>query len=285
LPAQSCGIVGLKPTRGRVSRQGVFPLSPSLDHIGPFTRSAEDAAILLGAIAGADPNDPSSLSAPVPDYLGECSGGLAGLRIGVDPAYIYKGSHANVVAAFGEVEGTLVAAGAYIRGVAFPAYRDAIRCWTSILQIEAAHSHRETFPARAKEYGPALAGMLELGRAKPVAEVAETLIAREVFANGLATIFRDVDLLMIPVTPAGAPTKEEVRNLSGTFLEEFIKYTAPFNLSGYPTITVPAGEDRNGMPIGMQFVGPPLSEPLLCRAGAAFQRLTDWHTRHPPERG
>jgi amidase len=283
LPSQSSGIVGLKPTWGRVSRHGVFPLAPSLDHIGPMTRTVEDAAIILEAIAGKDPSDPTSLGAPVPNYRAACEMNIQGLKIGLDRSYVFDGTKADVADAVEDALRVLTAAGALVRDVKLPSYRDAIAGWEVHLHLEVALAHAATYPARKDEYGPALAGIIELGRGLTPDAIAKRALSRQVYSTGLEDVFRDVDVLIVPVTPQGVPSLAEAAALRDDVATEFIKYTAPFNLSGVPTVTVPAGFDGNGLPIGLQFVGPRLGEGEVCRVGAAFQRLTDWHTKHPPE--
>jgi amidase len=283
-PCQSAGITGLKPTWGRVSQHGVFPLARSLDHVGPMARSVEDVAIVLGAIAGFDEKDAMSLTAPVPDYAAEARGGVRGLRVGVDPAYVYNGSRADVVAAIREAEGVLTAAGAVFRQVQVPSYREAARSWACFLRIEAAEAHRETYPSRGADYGPALANLIRQGLATTPMDIATNIHRRLQFSGGLAAVFDHVDVIIIPVTKAGVPMKAETDTLKDEVDVEFVKYTAPYDLSGHPTITLPAGFDQKGLPIAIQIVGRPLSEALLCRFGTVFQRMTDWHTRHPTER-
>jgi amidase len=238
---------------------------------------------MLSAMAGFDPNDPSTLSAPVGDYAAGCGEGINALRIGVDPAYVYEGTCDDVAAAVREAEQVLASAGAELRQVTVPPYRDAVRGWSTLLNIQVAHAHSKTYPARAAEYGSSLAGVILAGHSTSIYEVADRLLAKAVFTNRLAAVFDDVDVILVPVTPSSVLTRREMTELRNTVADEFIKYTCPFNLSGYPTITLPAGFDQKGLPIGIQLVGPSLSESTLCRAGAAFQRLTDWHTRHPVE--
>jgi amidase len=282
LPSTCCGLTGIKPTWGRVSRYGVFPLAPSLDHIGPMTRSAADAAAMLGVIAGADPNDPTALQGPVPDYLAHTAGSLRGLRIGLDEEYAFAGTDPQVVAAVQEAARALTDAGATIRPVTFPPYQTGLAGWMSFCGVETALVHEATYPARASEYGPELAGLIEHGRGVSSRDLAAILIERQIFASRLAALFGEIDLLLLPVIPVAVPTLTEWKEIQGdSRIAGMLKYTAPFNLSGTPTITLPCGFDRAGLPIGMQLAGPDLSEPLLCRAGAGYQRATDWHTRHP----
>ncbi|CAM2187597.1 putative amidase AmiD [Paraburkholderia sacchari] len=283
MPSQACGIVGIKPTWGRVSRHGVYPLAQSLDHIGPMTRTVEDAAIMLETIAGKDPNDPTSLSAAVPNYHAECMGNIKGMRIGIDREYVFDGTRADVAEAVNETLRVLIAAGASIHDVKLPSYRDAIAAWQVQLHMEVALAHAETYPAHKHEYGPALAGIIEAGQKLTPAMIAEHALRRQIYSTGLDEVFDSVDVILVPVTPQGVPTRAEAAALRDDIAAEFIKFTAPFNFSGAPTVTVPAGFGPNGLPIGIQFVGRRLAEAQICRAGAAFQRLTDWHTKHPPE--
>lgn len=283
MPAQACGIVGIKPTWGRVSRHGVFPLAPSLDHIGPMTRTVEDAAILLEVIAGKDPNDATSLSAAVPSYPAECTGNIKGLKVGIDREYIFDGTRADVANALTQALEVLGSAGAQVRDVKLPSYRDAIAGWDVQLHMEVALAHASTYRERKADYGPALAGIIEAGLGLSPSSIAQRALNRQIYSIGLEDIFDEVDILLVPVTPQGVPTRAEAAALRNEVAVEFIKYTAPFNYSGVPTVTVPAGFDPNGLPIGIQFVGRRLAEAQICRVGAVFQRLTDWHTKHPPE--
>jgi amidase len=248
-----------------------------------MTRTVEDAAIILEAIAGKDLNDPTSLGAPVPNYRAACEMNIQGLKIGLDRSYVFDGTKADVADAVEDALRVLTAAGALVRDVQLPSYRDAIAGWEVHLHLEVALAHAATYPARKDEYGPALAGIIELGRGLTPDAIAKRALSRQVYSTGLEDVFRDVDVLIVPVTPQGVPSLAEAAALRDDVATEFIKYTAPFNLSGVPTVTVPAGFDGNGLPIGLQFVGPRLGEGEVCRVGAAFQRLTDWHTKHPPE--
>ncbi|MEZ0104175.1 Asp-tRNA(Asn)/Glu-tRNA(Gln) amidotransferase A subunit family amidase [Bradyrhizobium elkanii] len=156
-PSATCGLTGIKPTWGRVSRHGVFPLADSLDHVGPMCRSAADAAAMLGVIAGADINDPTALRAPVPNYLAGIDDGIRGLRIGVDRRYTQEGIDRHVVAALVQAERTLADLGADIREVHFPPYQKLVSQWIAMCSVETAEAHLDTYPSRKSEYGPDLA--------------------------------------------------------------------------------------------------------------------------------
>ena len=171
-PSATCGLTGIKPTWGRVSRYGVFPLADSLDHVGPMCRSAADAAAMLGVIAGADANDPTALPAPVPNYLARIGDGVRGLRIGVDRKYTQEGVDAQVVAALLEAERTLADLGAEIREVKFPSYEKLVSQWIPMCSVETAEAHLETYPSRKSEYGPDLAQLIEQGRSVSGVEIA-----------------------------------------------------------------------------------------------------------------
>ncbi len=283
-PSACNGIVGIKPTWGRVSRHGVFPLADSLDHVGPMTRSVWDAAALLGIIAGADPRDPTSLPDPVPDYAASVGQPVTGLRIGVDRAYCFDVTAPEVAAAVEEALGVFRRLGARIVDVTVPPYDTLLMGWTPFTAVEAALAHSATYPAQAEAYGPAFRTLLELGTALPAREYAGTQLARLAFTGALRRLFTDIDLLFCPAMPLPPPTLEEVRTLVGTpeATAAILRFTAPFDFSGNPTISVPCGFTADGMPVGLQLVARHLDEALLCRAGHAYEQATPWHERHPP---
>jgi amidase len=283
-PSTMNGITGLKPTWGRVSRAGVFALAESMDHIGPMTRSAADAAALLGVIAGADADDPTATQDPVPDYLGGIGEGVRGLRVGIDRALIAAGADVDMVRAAEEAAAVLTQAGALLREVNFPSPDEVARAALPLCAVETAVAHEATFPLRAPEYGPVLAGLLESGRALDGLTVAKILLRREAFRGQLNALFCDIDLLIVPAMNAAAPTLEEMAPARRTpaAVEARIRLTAPFNMSGHPTITLPGGKTESGLPVGFQIVGRHMEEALILRAGQAFQQATDWHRCRPP---
>lgn len=284
-PSATCGLTGIKPTWGRVSRNGVFALAASLDHIGPMTRTAADAAAVLGVIAGADPNDPTALLAPVPDYLAATNHGIRGVVIGVDRSYNSDGIDGEVVAAVEEAERVLTSLGARIRDIPFPSTVKLLQGWIPFCSIETAIAHKETYPARADEYGPALAQLIDQGLSLTGTEIGEIYHERLDFSGRLAAVFQDVDLLLMPTMPVPVPSLSRMAEYGADpdVLLRILRFTAPFDFSGSPTITLPSGIDRLGLPLSLQLIGRHLSEDLLCSAGHAFQQVTDWHTRRPAD--
>lgn len=283
-PSATCGLTGIKPTWGRVSRHGVFPLADSLDHVGPMTRSAADAGAILGVIAGADKNDPTSLQDPVPDYLAGVGRNIRGLRIGIGRKYATDGIDGQVIAALEEGASVLRSLGAEIIDVEFPPYQRLVSFWIAMCSVETAVAHKETYPLSASEYGPDLAALIDQGRATTGMEVAEIVQERLKFSGGLRGLFANIDLLLVPTLPGPIPSLEQMGAYGDdpNVLLQILRFTAPFDFSGSPTITLPNGMDKSGMPLSMQLVGRHVSEELLVQAGSMYQTATDWHTRRPP---
>lgn len=283
-PSATCGLTGIKPTWGRVSRYGVFPLADTLDHVGPMTRSAADAAAILGVIAGADRNDPTTYKAPVPDYLEAIGDGIRGVRIGIDRGYSTDGVDKQVVEALTEAERVLRGLGATIHEVRFPAYQKLVGQWITMCSVETAAAHVETYPAKKSEYGPDLAKLIEQGIATKGIEIANIALERMRFSRELSELFEVVDILLIPTMPIPTPSLELMKAYGEDpdVLLGILRFTAPFDFSGSPTLTLPNGFDSASMPLSMQLVGPQLSEDVLVRAGNAFQAVTSWHQRRPP---
>src|ERR1700722_4494935 len=283
-PSATCGLTGIKPTWGRVSRYGVFPLADTLDHVGPMTRSAADAAAILGVIAGADRNDPTTYKARVPDYLETIGDGIRGLRVGVDRGYATDGVDEQVVVALTEAERVLKGLGAMIREVRFPDYQKLVSQWIAMCSVETAAAHADTYPARKSEYGPDLAALIEQGLATKGTEIARINLERLRFSRELSELFEAVDVLLIPTMPVPIPSLDLMKAYGEdpNVLLNILRFTAPFDFSGSPTLTLPNGLDAAEMPLSMQLVRAHLSEGLLTRAGHAFQTATSWHRRRPP---
>jgi amidase len=282
-PSTMNGVTGLKPTWGRVSRAGVFALAESMDHIGPMARSTADAAAILGAIAGADPDDPTASCAPVPDYVGIIDQGVREVRVGIDRALITAGADADMTRATEEAARVLAEVGSNILEVSFPSADAVVGDWMPLCAVEAAVAHEATYPSRAAEYGPLLAGLLETGRSLDGRAVAKMLLRREAFRSQLNALFNAIDLLIVPVMNVAAPTLADLAaaGRAPAVVEARLRFTAPFDMSGHPTLTLPGGKTNDGLPVGFQIVGRPMEEALILRAGHAFQQATSWHKRRP----
>ncbi|WP_246160553.1 amidase [Aureimonas fodinaquatilis] len=283
LPSSCCGVVGIKPTWGRVSRYGVFPLAESLDHVGPMCRTVADSAAMLGAIAGADSADPTASLAPVPDYMATLDDGIAGRRIGIDWRYIRSRSTDEVVASIEAVLSVVTRLGAEIVPVSFPDPDDILRGWAVECAVEAAIAHEGLYPEQKHNYGPRLTALLERGHKFDAMTLARAQKSRRDFQGIVSRLFADVDMLIVPGLPVAGPTMDHMASLGEdpAAILAIGPFTAPFDVSLHPTITVPCGFSDRGIPIGFQFVGPYFSEALLCTAGHAYQTATDWHHRRP----
>ena len=284
IPAAHCGIVGLKPTYGRVSRYGVFPLSETLDHIGPMTRRVEDAAAMLGAIAGRDENDPSSSSEPVPNYLAGIGKGLKNVTLGFDEKYCSADVDPAIVATLKKAVSVLRKAGATVKAVKMPSTEGIVAGWVAICAVEAALGHTATYPSRKEGYGPVFSGFLDSGRTLSGLEYGRAAIARRNLRGALQRLFTDIDIMVVPITPWLNPSVAEFNALceSPDGLNKLIHFTCPYDTTGQPTITLPAGLDANGSPIGFQIVGRHFEEALLCRAGMAWQDAARGKGAIPP---
>ncbi|MGE0373435.1 MAG: amidase [Gammaproteobacteria bacterium] len=284
-PSFANGVTGLKPTWGRVSRAGVFPLSASLDHVGPMARSSACCAAVLGAIAGADRDDPTSLADPVPDYFNALGGSIADLRIGYDADYAEAGVHATLVAAQRAALDVFNALGARIVPCRMPDTTAVIDAWFALATADAAAAHFDTYPARAADFGPGLAGLLDSGRAASAVDYARAHECRLAFRGALGRVFDQVDLVLAPAMMRTNFTLAEFRNFGSQASDwpELVRFTAPFDVSGTPTLSLPAGFEADGAPFGFQLLGPFLGERALLRAGHAWQAVTDWHRRRPAQ--
>ncbi len=286
-PSAACGNVGLKPTWGRVSRYGVMALAESLDHIGPMTRSAADAGIVLQAIAGLDANDPTTLPNPVPDMTANLGDGVRGLKIGFDEQYATEDVEPELATAITESVRVMERLGAEIVPVNMPAkLREYLAAWAPICEAEALAAHADTYPSRSDEYGPWFREWLRRGASLSAADYADANVLRAACVGDLRVTMRGIDLLACPSMGSAAyPVTPD--DMHGTIQEEldpweFFRFTVPADFSGLPTISLPCGLNADGLPLSLQFVGHHLSEQLLVQAGHAFEGVTDFHNLHPP---
>ena len=284
VPAAHCGTVGLKPTWGRVSRYGVLALAESLDHVGPLTRSSADAGIVLEAISGFDPNDPTSLPDSVPNMIEGINKGVEGVRIGLDLQYATKDIDPELAEAVLAGVKVLEDLGAEIVEVQLPDIDAYVAAWPILCSAEAVAAHEATYPSRRDDYGPWLRGWLDKGAKVTGAEYAKANNLRAACTGHFRRAFEGIDVLVCPSTFAPPhPIKPE--KLYGPMPEslepKFQRFTAPFNYNGSPTLSVLCGFNSEGLPLSIQWVGKHLSEPLLCRVGHAYEGATEWHNRHP----
>jgi aspartyl-tRNA(Asn)/glutamyl-tRNA(Gln) amidotransferase subunit A len=279
IPASLCGIVGLKPTFGRVSRRGVFPLAWSLDHVGPMTRSVEDAACVLQAIAGYDPRDGSSSDEPVPDYSSGIRDGVTGLRVGVPSSYFFDDVDDEVASAVREAIDVLEKLGAQVRSIDLPLVERASDAVAALQVPEALAVHHRWMQERPDDYGEMTRQRLEMGVLYPAVAYIEAQRFRELIAGRWrAEVFGHVHVLAMPATAIAAPALED-----GTLdiVFKLIRLTNPLNLLGVPAISVPCGFTSAGLPIGLQIVGSWFDEATVLRAAYAYEQATGWHTRRP----
>jgi len=281
-PSAANGTVGLKPTYGRVSRYGVLPLAESLDHVGPMTRRTADAAIVFEAIAGFDPNDPTSLREPVPNMLAELDEGIEGLRIGFDKDYADLIEDSGLVTSIEEALGELERRGAHIVDVTVPEVQPVV---FPILQVEARKAHSENYPSRADEYGPNFRDVLATGTDVTEEQYQEAVEIRADFSTRFQAVLSTVDALASPAGRVPFPVSRELQYGRMLPLQEKLRFpwqfTFPANLAGTPSLSLPCGFSDDGLPYTMQLMGDRLSEALLCRIGHAYEEVTEWHKRHP----
>lgn len=287
-PAMANGIVGLKPTYGRVSRYGVLELAASLDHIGPMTRSVKDAAIVFEAIAGFDDNDSSSLRDSVPRITESLTDELTGLRIGVDEHYLSGGTKPALVDAIHGVIEVLRQLGAEIVAVPMPKSdpMDLRNAWLPICAYEAHKAHSATYPSRADEYGGYFGDVLEMGATMSAEDYANSTALRQKISEQYESALEVVDAVICPSGGSVFAVEKEVQYGNMETLRPVIQnfqgqFTIPADLAGTPTITVPCGFSGEGHPYAVQFLGSRLSELNLCRIAHAYELATQWHRRHP----
>jgi aspartyl-tRNA(Asn)/glutamyl-tRNA(Gln) amidotransferase subunit A len=285
MPAHFCGVTGLKTTVGRVSRAGAMPLSQSLDTVGPLARSAEDCALLLGLMAGADPEDPTAIAGPLPDFAAATTGSIKGLTIGVPTAFYVDDLDAEVAGVLDATIAVFKREGANVVQVELPDQRQLTAASQLVLAVEAAAFHKRWMIERPQDYGPQVLMRLQNGLAIPGVLYLEALRWRgPALAAHLAAV-ADVDAMIAPVSPIAAPTIAESDVGNGPDAEAVIqrltRFTRPINYLGLPSLAIPAGFTRGGLPVGMQLVGRSFDEATLLRIGAAFQRATDFHDRVP----
>jgi aspartyl-tRNA(Asn)/glutamyl-tRNA(Gln) amidotransferase subunit A len=275
IPASLCGIVGLKPTFGLVSRYGVFPLSWSLDTVGPMTRTVEDTALIMNVIAGPDLRDPSSSGRDAEDYTAELGEGVDGTRIGIPREHFFDVLDDEVSEAVMRAAGVMEGLGASVEEVSVPMLDHVSAISGAILITEAAEVHLDNLRERADLFDPEVRARLELGALSPAVQYIKAQRARSAFSRQMLRTMARVDILLTPTCPIVAPRIGEQMVAVGDRIDSrnavLSRLTRPFNLSGNPTVSLPCGSDSRGMPIGLQLTGRLFDETGLLRVANAYE--------------
>ncbi|MEH2512729.1 aspartyl-tRNA(Asn)/glutamyl-tRNA(Gln) amidotransferase subunit A [Nitrobacteraceae bacterium AZCC 1564] len=285
MPSHFCGVTGLKTTVGRVSRAGAMPLSQSLDTVGPLARTAEDCALLLGLMAGADPADPTAISGDVPNYMAGLSLPLKDTTIGVPKSFYLDDLDAEVARVMDEALAVFKKEGVRVVEVDLPDQRQLTSASQLVLAVEAAAFHKAWMIERPQDYTPQVLMRLQNGLAVPAITYLEVMRWRgQALAEHLAAT-KGIDAVLAPIAPVPAPTIEDsdVGGKPGAeaVIQNLTRFTRPINYLGLPALAIPSGFSRNGLPIGLQLVGRPFDEATILRIGASFQRATDFHDKIP----
>jgi aspartyl-tRNA(Asn)/glutamyl-tRNA(Gln) amidotransferase subunit A len=274
-PAAWCGLSGIKPTYGRVSRRGVFPLSWTLDHCGPLSRSVEDSAITLGVIAGHDPRDPASADVPVGDYLADLNKGVSGLRVGVPRAF-FTGAPATtpeVVAGIDRTAEQLRAAGATVEDISLPDYALFAAAGRIIMMAEAYAIHETDMRDRLADYGEITANRFVLGATVMASDYINALRARRELTDAVNAALSRYDVLLTASALCTAPRFDAPMDAMSSASP---MQTIPFNVTGHPAMSVPIGAGANGLPTGVQIAGRPFDEATVFRVCRAIETLSGW---------
>jgi aspartyl-tRNA(Asn)/glutamyl-tRNA(Gln) amidotransferase subunit A len=288
IPAGLSGVVGLKATYGRVPRTGVMPHTWSLDHAGPLTRRVEDAALVLGVIAGHDPNDVGSAAVPVVDYLSDLKRGLDGMRIGLPREHFSDRMEPRVETAFRQAVRDLEKAGAHVKHVSIPHMAGALGAIlvTEMASVTAWHDKYLKQPERRAKYTPEVRALMDAGKFIFATDFLKAQRLRRVLVDEVRAAFEGIDVLATPTLPLCAwdvaDSHVQIAEQPEHVLHACWRYTYPWNLTGLPALSVPCGFG-DGLPVGLQLVGRPFDEATILRAGHGYQEATRWHEMRPPE--
>lgn len=284
IPSTCCGTTGIKPTYGRVSRFGVVPLSWSLDHAGPMTRTVHDAALMLNVVAGFDRRDSATVDRPFEDFTRELAAGVRGLRLGIPRTYFTADLQPEVELAWRAAIQVLVGLGATPVEVELTRLDDSVTIGQTITRAEMTVFHHDGFAQRPDDYSASLHVRFAHGNSLTARDFVAAQQAREQIRDELWSVLDQADVLVTPTLPTTATpigsTAADMTSMAA--LAEMTRFTHPFNLSGFPALSIPCGFDDTGLPIGLQLAAGPWQEALLFRVGDAYQQATDWHCRRPP---
>ena len=289
-PAAFCGLVGIRPTWGLVSRYGMLASTWSMDAAGPISRTVEDCAITLQAIAGHDPNDPYTRNAPAPDYLAGLDGGIRGLRVGVISDRVNAdGVEPDVRDAVNVAVAHMGELGAEVEEVSIPLIADSAAISTTLIYVDATAVHRRGLREYPEKYDHNNRVRLLTGALVPAQAHQKAARLRQMLRNQILDALNSVDVLALPASSVQATPIPTEAGLSKNGKQDFLTmlggrrtYTSPFNVAGVPALSINCGFTSDGLPVGLQLVGRPFDEPTVLRAAYAYEQTTEWHTRRPP---
>ena len=289
-PAAFCGLVGIRPTWGLVSRYGMLASTWSMDAAGPISRTVTDCAATLGAIAGYDPNDPYTRNGPVPDYLDGLDAGVHGLRVGVLSDRVnadgvepdVRDSVNAAVAHMGEL-------GAEVEEISIPLIADSAAISTTLIYVDATAVHRQGLRDHPEKYDHNNRVRLLTGALVPAQAHQKAARLRQMLRDQILDALSRVDILALPASSVQATPIPTEAGLSKNGKEDFLSmlggrrtYTSPFNVASVPALSINCGFTSDGLPVGLQLVGRPFDEPTVLRAAYAYEQTTEWHTQRPP---
>jgi len=283
IPASYCGVVGLKPTYGLVSRAGVFPESWSLDHVGPITRYVEDCAVMLQFIVGYDEKDPATRRRKIPDYVAQIQKSVDGLRAGIPRNHFFEHVDHKVLSAVRQAIKVLERLGMSIHELTVPAIDGIMGAYTALDSAEVAANHRRIYAEHAHEYMYESKVYIEAGFFISATQYIDSLRARPKLTAQVLEAMKDVDVMLTPSQPIVAPKIGEKEAFIDGYKEDLmltmVRFLAPFNLTGLPALSICCGFNSDNLPIGLQIIGKPFQEPTVLRAGHYYEQATEWHKR------
>jgi aspartyl-tRNA(Asn)/glutamyl-tRNA(Gln) amidotransferase subunit A len=285
IPAALNGIVGFKPTYGRVSRHGIFPLSWSMDHAGPLAKDVRDAALIMKVIAGHDPHDPTTSNVPVPDYTAALIGDIDGVRVGMPQPYFFEAVQPRVKEAVMQAITQLTQLGARLEEKTLNGLDQAPQVLWDLIAGDAGVVHEAHLRTHVEVLDPEVRQLGERGLRLMASDYLKAQQSREAMTQQLMLTLENVDVLVTPTSPIVAPKLgEDQVDLDGhrvPMRPVLRRLTLPFNLSGLPACTIPCGFSADGLPIGLQIIGKPFDEATVLRVAHAYERHTTWHQQRP----
>lgn len=289
IPATLNGIVGLKPTYGRVSRHGIFPLSGSMDHAGPLAKDVRDAALIMNVIAGHDPNDPTTSTLPVPDFTASLTGDVTGIRVGMPQPYFFEALQTSVKMAVMQAITQLTDLGARVEEKTINGLDQAPQVLWDLIAGDAGVVHEAHLRTHAEVLDPDVRQLGERGLHLMASDYLKAQMAREQMKQEMLQALKNVDVLVTPTSPIVAPKlgddQVEIDDHQVPMRPALRRLTLPFNLSGLPACTIPCGFSPDGLPIGLQIIGKPFDEAMVLQVAHAYERHTTWHQRRPTVHG